>query len=325
MRYLLTGAAGFIASRVAEFLLDDGHEVVGADDLNPHNDVRLKRWRLERLRTHKGFAFTEGDVSDRHFVNRLFEGGPIDAVLNLAARAGVRQSMVDPWAYVQTNVTGTLNLLEGCRRHDVPTFLLSSTSSLYGAHNPRPWKEDADTKRPLSPYAASKRAAESFVATYAHLYGLNAPTPRYFTVYGPGGRLDMAPMRFVKWIREGDPVVMYGDGSQERDFTFVDDIARGTIAALRVDGFEIINLGNDEPVKLSTFIEEVERATGRQAVIDRRPDHKADVQATWADITKARRLLSWSPKVGLAEGLSRTVAWYEENRAWARELDYGAT
>ncbi len=228
--YIVTGAAGFIASKVSEQLLQAGHTVLGVDNMNDAYDVRLKEWRLRNLHRLNGFEFSQCDISDRTALRPLFARTPA-GVFNLAARAGVRQSVENPWVYVETNMTGTVTLLELCKEFGVKRFLLASTSSLYGAHNPRPFKEDADTNRPLSPYAASKKGAEALCHTYHHLYGINVAIPRYFTVYGPAGRPDMSLFRFVQWIAEGRPVTVYGDGSQSRDFTYVDDIARGTIAA----------------------------------------------------------------------------------------------
>ena len=239
------------------------------------------------------------DITDREALERAWLAGaahcggeaggpPYDAVINLAARAGVRPSVDDPWIYVQTNAMGNLNLLDLCRRDGVPKFVLASTSSLYGAHNPLPYAEDADTNRALSPYAASKKAAEAMSYTYHFLHGLDVTIFRYFTVYGPAGRPDMSLFRFTQWITEGRPVRVFGDGSQSRDFTYVDDIARGTILGLKHVGFEVINLGSDRPAELSHVIDLVAAAAGRPAELVYGPMHPADVPATWADITKAR-------------------------------------
>jgi nucleoside-diphosphate-sugar epimerase len=235
----------------------------------------------------------------------------------------VRQSVEDPWIYLETNGTGTLNLLELCRASGVEKFVLASTSSLYGATNPRPFSEDANTDGPLSPYAASKKAAEALCYTYHHLYGLDVTVLRYFTVYGPAGRPDMAMFRFVQWVHEGQPVTIYGDGQQSRDFTYVDDIARGTVAALRPLGYEVINLGSDEPVVLMDALRLTERLAGKEAHLEFRPRHAADVLATWADIDKAGDLLGWRPQVGFEEGVGRLVAWYRENRNWASHVETG--
>jgi UDP-glucuronate 4-epimerase len=321
--YLVTGVAGFIASRVAEFLLADGHSVVGVDSLNDAYDVRLKYWRLAQIEHMPGFTFHKLDICDRPALADLFArqrstaGGSWDAVINLAARAGVRQSVENPWIYLDANVTGTLNLLELCREHGIRKFVLASTSSLYGKDNPMPYCEDADTNHPLSPYAASKKAAEALCYTYHYLYGIDISIPRYFTVYGPAGRPDMSLFRFVQWISEGRPVAVFGDGQQSRDFTYVDDIARGTIAALRPLGYDVINLGSDQPVVLMDAIHLIERLLDKPARIEYRPAQPADVRSTWADISRAEGLLGWRPAVNFEQGIGRLVAWYRENGAWA--------
>jgi len=321
-RYLLTGAAGFIASKVAEFLLGEGHTVLGLDNLNHAYDVRLKDWRLKQLTRRPGFEFHPIDICDRPALEALWDqSDAFDAVINLAARAGVRYSVENPWVYFETNVTGTLNLLELCRMRGVKKFVLASTSSLYGAHNPLPYDEEADTSRPLSPYAASKKAAEVLCHTYHHLYGLDVTVLRYFTVYGPAGRPDMSLFRFVQWISEGRPVTIFGDGKQSRDFTYVDDIARGTIAGLKPLGYEIINLGSDRPVVLMDTVRLVEQKLGRAAQLEFKPPHPADVTATWADISRAGRLLGWEPQVGYEQGIESLINWYGENRDWAREIN----
>ncbi|MGQ0612322.1 MAG: NAD-dependent epimerase/dehydratase family protein [Planctomycetaceae bacterium] len=320
--YLVTGAAGFIASKVTEFLLDAGHTVAGVDDLNDAYDVALKDWRLKRLLPRKGFAFHKIDICDRAALAAVWAKSALpQAIVNLAARAGVRQSVENPWVYIDTNVTGTLNLLEQARATGVKKFILASTSSLYGAHNPMPYREDADTNRTLSPYAASKKAAEVLCHTYHYLHGLDVTVVRYFTVYGPAGRPDMSLFRFVQWIHEGKPVLVYGDGRQTRDFTYVEDIARGTIAALRPAGYETVNLGSDKPAVLIDVIHGIERRVGKKANLVFQPRHPADVTATWADIGKARSFLGWEPKVGIEEGVENLIEWYAQNRSWASKVD----
>lgn len=323
--YLVTGAAGFIGSNVCALLLDNGHRVIGVDVLNDAYDVRLKRWRLAQLEGRTGFEFHTLDICDRPALRRLMERQAIrfDGLLNLAARAGVRASVENPWQYVEANVIGTLNLLELCREQRVSKFVLSSTSSLYGASNPRPFREDADTDGPLSPYAASKKAAEALCHAYHHLYGLDVTVLRYFTVYGPAGRPDMSLFRFVQWISEGRPVIVYGDGTQQRDFTYVGDIARGTVAALKPMGYEVINLGSDRPVTVNDALRLTEQLVGRKATIVARPAHPADVTATWAHIEKAARLLDWRPETSLERGLAQLVNWYRENRDWASQIATG--
>ncbi|OHB82476.1 MAG: nucleotide sugar epimerase [Planctomycetes bacterium RBG_16_64_12] len=306
---------------------------MGVDNVNDAYDPRLKRWRLARLEQQAEFQFHPLDITDRSALEGLFAAEtrpagaepsrPFRAVFNLAARAGVRPSVENPWVYYQANCEGTLNLLETCRRFGVKKFILASTSSLYGAHNPVPYREDADTNRPLSPYAASKKAAETLAYTYHHLHGLDVTVFRYFTVYGPAGRPDMSVFRFVRRIAEGEPIVVFGDGTQERDFTYVDDIARGTVAGLAPFGYEVINLGGDRPLRLSAIIDEIARLVGREPVIEHRPAHPADVSATWADIQKARQRLGWSPEVPVEEGLRRSVRWYRENREAMLSVELG--
>jgi UDP-glucuronate 4-epimerase len=321
MHILLTGTAGFIASKVAELLLEEGHTVAGLDNLNDAYDPRLKEHRLRSLLGRERFSFDRLDICDRPALERAWEAlGPFDAVVNLAARAGVRPSVEDPWVYVETNTTGTLNLLELCRRDGVQKFVLASTSSLYGDSESQPYHEDQDTSRPLSPYAASKKGAEALCYTYHYLHGVDVTVLRYFTVYGPAGRPDMSLFRFCRWISEGRPVEVFGDGRQSRDFTYVDDIARGTVLALKPLGFEIINLGGDRPAELLRVVELLEKETGGQAELLHSPAHAADVRATWASIEKARRLLGWQPEVSLEEGVHRLVQWYQANRELAAGL-----
>jgi UDP-glucuronate 4-epimerase len=323
-RILVTGCAGFIGARVCQLLLASNHSVLGLDNLNDAYDVRLKRWRLNQLTATPGFEFRIGDVSDRVQMVRSFEEaattGPISAVINLAARAGVRYSVENPWVYYEANVLGTLNLLEMARAHGTAKFILASSSSLYGCDNPLPYSEEQDTDAPLSPYAASKKAAEALCYTYHHLYGLDVTVFRYFTVYGPAGRPDMLPFRLAQWITEERPVIVYGDGKQSRDFTYVDDIARGTIAGLRPLGYEVINLGSDRPVTLTDMIKLFEKSAGKRAQFSYQPRHPADVSATWADISKARRLLGWAPQTDLWDGVETLMAWYRQNREWAKDV-----
>jgi len=386
MNVLVTGAAGFIASKVCEFLLAKGHSVVGIDNLNVAYDVRLKEWRLSQLKGKPGLEFHQLDIYDRPALRQLFErytidrpnqqlselhepnklnepkelnkrkklnepkklnqsDRPFDAVINLAARAGVRQSVENPWVYYETNVTGTLNLLELCKEFGVKKFVLASTSSLYGSGQPtkqgelnklskrnkldklvkpnklsRPFREDDPTDGPLSPYAASKKAAEALCYTYHYLHGIDMTVLRYFTVYGPAGRPDMSLFRFVQWISEGHEVTVFGDGKQSRDFTYVDDIARGTVAGLKPLGYEVINLGSDKPIKLNDAIQLVEKLVKQKANINYKPRHPADVLATWADISKAKHLLKWRPHTSFKDGVARLVNWYNENREWASRV-----
>ncbi|MEI9999858.1 MAG: NAD-dependent epimerase/dehydratase family protein [Verrucomicrobiota bacterium] len=326
-RVLVTGAAGFIASRVAALLHEQGREVVGLDNFNDAYDVQLKMWRWVHLENLPGLELHRLDITDPAALERLFErnarvtkGAPFDAVVNLAARAGVRASVEHPQLYVEANVIGALNVLEMCRKFGVKKFVLASTSSLYGKDHATPYREEMNTDHQLSPYAATKKAAEAMAYTYHFLHKIDVSVLRYFTVYGPAGRPDMTPLRFVQRIREGRPITIFGDGSQSRDFTYVDDIARGTILALRPVGYEAFNLGSDEPLRLSTMVTLIEELTGQTAKIDYKPWHPADMAATWADISKAKKLLEWSPQTSFRDGMRRLADWYEQNRSWAKEI-----
>ncbi len=319
-KYLVTGAAGFIGARVSAMLLDAGHVVIGVDDMNTSYDVRMKQYRLKELQGRQSFQFHQIDIAEREKVAALGQPG-IDAVINLAARAGVRDSVRDPWVYVDANMNGTLNLLELCLENKIPKFVFASTSSIYGNDAPLPTSETADSSHPLQPYAASKKGAEAMCYAYHYLHGLDVTVVRYFTVYGPAGRPNMSMFRFVQWISEGRPLRLNGDGEQKRGFTYIDDIARGTILALKPVGYEIINLGGHESISINRLIEMLEQAIGRMATIERQPFDKADMMASWADVTKAGELLGWEPQVGLQEGIARMVAWYQNERSWASQIN----
>ncbi|MEW5939522.1 MAG: GDP-mannose 4,6-dehydratase [Chloroflexota bacterium] len=319
--YLVTGAAGFIGARTASMLIEQGHTVVGVDNMNDAYDVRIKEFRLRNLQKLAGFEFVRDDISDKNIlrhpslVTRRF-----DAVINLAARAGVRFSVENPWAFLESNVTGTLNMLELCRHTGCPKFLLASTSSIYGAEPPYPTPETASSSEPLQPYAASKKGAEVLAHSYHHLYNIDVSVVRYFTVYGPAGRPDLAMFRFVQWVSEGRPVRVNGDGKQSRGFTFVDDIARGTIAALQPLGYEIINLGGHETITINDLIELTEELVGKPADVQYGPPNLADMFQNWADVSKARQLLGWQPQVNLRDGMSRLIEWYRAEREWAKDI-----
>jgi nucleoside-diphosphate-sugar epimerase len=324
-RYLLPGAAGFIGARVTEFLLGDGHQVMGVDNLNDAYDVRLKEWRLGCLERHPRFVFHRIDIADGEALNSLVEkSGSFDAVINMAARAGVRQSVANPREYVDTNIMGTLNLLEICRHHGITKFILASTSSIYGADAPLPTPEGAESSLPLQPYAASKKAAEAMCHAYHYLFNIDVTILRYFTVYGPAGRPDMVVFRFVQRIYEDQPITVYGDGDQSRGLTYVDDIARGTLLGLQRMGYEVINLGGHEVVKINDLVKMLERLIGRKAEVEYQALHPADMMANWAQVYKAGRLLGWEPRVSLEEGLKETIEWYKSEREWACQVDTSA-
>lgn len=348
MQILITGCAGFIGWKVSEFLLTHGFDsmtqrpnelngpnvanaltVIGIDNLDDSYDVRLKQWRLNqlnRLCVHprlSAFSFHKVDITDYSALKSLFTSPSLrftpQIIINLAARAGVRYSLENPFVYYATNVFGNLNLLELCREFGIKKYILASTSSLYAGQK-LPFKEDLPVNEPISPYAASKKGAEVTCYAYHKLYDIDITILRYFTVYGPAGRPDMSVFRFISWINQGKPVTIYGDGTQTRDFTYVDDIAAGTVKALKPLGFEIINLGNDNPHKLIDALHMIERRLNKKAEIKYLPFHKADLMATHADISKAKKLLNWEPTTNIDRGIDLTVNWYLENRKWASEI-----
>ena len=306
---LVTGAAGFIGGNTSDKLLKKGYRVIGIDNLNNYYDVKLKKLRLSFLRKNKNFIFERTDVEDKRGLKKLFKKYDFVAVINLAARAGVRASIEDPYIYMATNAFGNLNLLEGCRRHNIKKFVLASTSSLYAGQK-MPFKESLPVNTPISPYAASNKAAEAMCYAYHYLFGIDIAILRYFTVYGPAGRPDMSVYKFINNISKGKPIDVYGDGSQSRDFTYIDDITEGTIKALKKVGYKIINLGGNRPYKLVELIFLIERYLGKKAKIRYLPFHKADMKATWADVEQAKEILGWKAKFSLEEGIKKTVDWY---------------
>ncbi len=319
-KVLVTGAAGFIASKVCEILSAQGVEVVGIDNMNDYYDVRLKEHRLQSLQKIPGLIFERMDIEDREALDRLFTHHRFDVVFNLAARAGVRYSMENPHVYMTTNAHGSLNLLDAMKKHGVKKFVLASTSSLYAGQK-MPFSEDLAVNTPISPYAASKKAAEVMAYSYHFLYGIDVSIVRYFTVYGPAGRPDMSIFRFIKWIDQNQPLELFGDGAQSRDFTYIDDIARGTVLASKSLGYEIINLGGGKnPISLKTVISGIEQRLGKKAQIQGFEFHKADIKETWADISKAERLLGWKPEIGFDRGLDLTVEWYKKNLSWVKDI-----
>ena len=319
VKILVTGSAGFIGSRVSELLIQNGYQVLGIDSLNNAYDERLKQWRLSKLRAYADYEFLQADIVDYESIEDCFSQNNIDAVINLAAQAGVRNSSTNPLPYYETNVIGTLNLLELSKKNSIPKFVQASTSSVYG-NGSLPFKENSNTDNPESPYAASKKSAELICHTYHTLNDMNVTVLRYFTVYGPSGRPDMAVFRFIHWIYEGKPVILFGDGSQQRDFTYIDDIASGTIAALNCRNFNLINLGNDRPIDLNSLINIIEETLNKKAILQLGNDNPADVKGTWAHISEAKRILKWEPYVSIEEGIKRSVDWYLQNRDFVASL-----
>lgn len=318
---LVTGAAGFIANRVIHQLLDSGVEVVGVDNLNDAYDKRIKDHRVAGLADRENYHFYEADIENLYDLKEIFKKHRFDVVFNLAARAGVRYSIENPHVYLSSNAQGALNILELMRSHEIPKLVLASTSSLYAGHA-MPFREDLPVEHPLSPYAASKKAAEVMCSTYHHLYQTDVTILRYFTVYGPAGRPDMAPFRFIKWIQEGTPITVFGDGSQTRDFTYVDDIASGTLLAAKPMGYEVINLGGGKkPIALLDFIRMIEDRLGKKAELVFQEMSASEMIDTAADIRKAKEVLNWEPEFDLEKGLDRTVEWYLQNLDWASQVE----
>ena len=315
---LVTGAAGFIGSHTAAGLLERGDKVVGLDNLNDYYDPARKRANLAELAglpgAREAFTFVEGDIRDRALVRELFAQHRFTAVAHLAAMAGVRISVDDPWLYYDVNLTGTLNLLDATREHGKPNFVFAGTSSAYGNTTQVPFLETDSADRPLAPYPASKRSAELLGHAYHHIHGLDFTALRFFTVYGPRGRPDMLAYKLLDAMRTGKPMPLYNGGQMHRDWTFVSDIVQGIMAAAdRRLGYEIINIGRGEPVLLADFVRSIEALAGGKAPVESEPMMRADVSYTYADITKARTLLGYEPQVSVADGVQQFFDWYCKN------------
>jgi len=315
MRVLVTGAAGFIGSHVAETLAARGDDVIGLDNLDPYYDPHRKRSNLKAIETGSAgtFRFVEGDVRDRALVDSLFSAHSFDAIAHLAAMAGVRVSLENPHLYLDVNVRGTLELLEATRSQDpMPNFVLASTSSVYGRTEQIPFVETDPSDRPLAPYPASKRAAEILGHTYHHVYGIDFTALRFFTVYGPRGRPDMMAFKVADNISTGAQTDLYNEGQMHRDWTYIDDIVAGVVAALdRRLGYEVINLGRGEPVLLADFVRLIEKGLGGTSELTPEEMPIADISYTYADVTKARKLLDYEPTISLQEGIDRFLDWYK--------------
>jgi UDP-glucuronate 4-epimerase len=312
MNFLVTGGAGFIGSHVCERLLLSGHAVWAFDDLNAFYDPRLKRRNLSEIESlGKPFVFVQGDVTDRAALDALIGGVKFDQIIHLAARAGVRPSLAEPALYQRVNVEGTVNVLEGARMAGVQKVILASSSSVYGVNAKVPFVESDPVFSAISPYAASKLADESLGHVYHHVYGLDVVALRFFTVYGPRQRPDLAIHKFARLIRAGRPIPVFGDGSTARDYTFISDILDGIMACTGQNfGYEVFNLGESQTVKLNRLIALLETALGSKAVIDRQPPQAGDVPVTYADISKAREKLGYRPQVAIEQGLERFVDWF---------------
>jgi UDP-glucuronate 4-epimerase len=315
---LVTGGAGFIGSHLVEELLAQGHEVVVLDSFDTFYDPEVKRRNVEPFLARPGFALVEGDIRDSKLVDGVFAAHPVGVVVHLAARAGVRPSIQQPLLYTDVNVSGTVVLLEACRKHGIGKFIFGSSSSVYGNSPKAPFSEKDDVLLPISPYAATKKAGELLCATYHALYRLNVYCLRFFTVYGPRQRPEMAIHKFTRLIDRGIPLARFGDGSTRRDYTCITDIVAGIVRAIeRVQGYEIINLGGAHTTNLSDLIALIEKQLGKKALIEESDEQPGDVQATWADVAKARRLLGYEPKVTIEDGVGRFVAWYRRMESGA--------
>lgn len=319
MQFLVTGSAGFIGANVAGKLLAAGHRVIGVDNMNDYYDVRIKEWRLRHLQSFENFKFFKEDIANYSMLEELFKTRRFEGVFNLGARAGVRASVENPWIYYESNVTGTLNLLECCQRFGAKKFILASTSSVYGDAE-TPFRIENKTDAALSQYSASKKAAEVLCHTYHYLYGLDISILRFFTVYGPAGRPDMSYFRFIIKIDRGEPIDIYGDGKQSRDFTYVEDVAEATVLSSGLGGFNIFNVGNDRPVELLAMIRILEKLLNKKAILNFLPRHPADNLITWADVSHTEKSLGWKPRVKIEEGLENVVNWYFENKNWLQDI-----
>ena len=315
MNLLVTGGAGFIGSHAADRRIARGDRVVVIDDFNDFYDPAVKRANVAPHRSNPRYRLLEGDIRDRELIARVFREEPFDAVVHLAARAGVRPSLSQPVLYEEVNCVGTLRLLEGATAAGKPRFVFASSSSVYGLNAKLPFAEDDPIEHPISPYAATKRAAELHVFTAHHLHDMEAVCLRFFTVYGPRQRPEMAIARFIRSIEEGRAIPFYGDGSSRRDYTYIDDILDGVEAALTAPvRFEIVNLGGAAPVTLTELVAAIEEAVGKRAILDRQPDQPGDVPVTFASVEKAEKLLHFRARVPLKEGLRRSVAWYRQQK-----------
>lgn len=313
MKVLVTGSAGFIGSYVAHALLDDGHEVVGIDNFNDYYPVALKEARHATLEVRKGYVGLRGDLADFKFLGSSFKSHAPDRVCHLAAQAGVRYSLENPFVYEQSNLAGHLNILECCRHHEIQRLVYASSSSVYGGNKKVPFSEDDSVDHPVSFYAATKKANELMAHSYTHLYGFQSIGLRFFTVYGPWGRPDMAYWLFTEAMLKGKPIKVFNHGDMKRDFTYIDDIVQGIKAALFSDGleqYEIFNLGNNQPERLMDMIQYLGDALGIEPQMEMLPMQPGDVPITYADISKAQAKLGYQPTINLKDGLARFVEWF---------------
>lgn len=311
---LVTGGAGFIGSHLCDELLRLRNNVICVDNFNDYYDPKIKEENVQNALKNPNYELHRIDITDFDAINRLINNKMPDKIIHLAAMAGVRNSIKNPQLYQKVNVEGTLNILESAKRNNIKNIICASSSSVYGNNTKIPFSETDNVDHPISPYAATKKAGELLCYTYHHLYDMNISCLRFFTVYGPRGRPDMAPYIFTKAILEGRPIQMFGDGETQRDYTYVSDIVSGMISALDLQGYHIINLGNNNPVKLKDFIKIIEKHSGKKATIIKKPIPQGDVMITYADISKAKKLLSYEPKVSIEDGLKIYVEWFKQEK-----------
>lgn len=315
MKILVTGAAGFIGSHLCERLLTDGAEVVGLDSFDEFYSPAIKRSNIAECLEHKSFSLIEGDIRDVECVAGVLSRNNINTIVHLAARAGVRPSIEQPLLYQDVNINGTMVLLEAAKEYGIRKFVFASSSSVYGNNKKVPFAETDNVDYPISPYAATKKAGELICHTYHHLYDMDIMCLRFFTVYGPRQRPDLAIHKFARLIEADEPIPVFGDGSMRRDFTYIDDIIQGVMGAIEhCEGYEIYNLGESRPVRLDELIGEVEKALGKKAIINRQPVQPGDVIQTYADVAKAKAKLGYNPQTDIAEGLRVFVEWFRDKR-----------
>jgi UDP-glucuronate 4-epimerase len=319
MKILLTGCAGFIGSHTLDRLLADGHDVIGVDNFDPFYPRALKQANIVKHLEHPKFELLEADLAELTTYNKInfqLGGSAPDAIIHLAAKAGVRPSIEDPVGYQRANVIATQNLLEFAKDEGIKQFVFASSSSVYGVNPNVPWSETHDVSGPISPYASTKVSCELLGHVYSHLYGIRFLGLRFFTVYGPRQRPDLAINKFVRLIEAGEPIPVFGDGSTRRDYTFIADIVEGILGSLHYQGsnYEVINLGNDQTVTLSEMIATIEEVVGKKAIIDRQPEQPGDVPQTWADVTKANQLFGYQPSISFKEGVAEFYKWWQQNK-----------
>jgi UDP-glucuronate 4-epimerase len=314
MKVIVTGAAGFIGSHLCERLLKDGWTVVGVDNFDNFYDPQVKHNNIKDCLRNKQFKLVEADIRDSAAINKV-AGKGADVIVHLAARAGVRPSIAQPALYADVNINGTVTLLEAAKKNNIKKFVFASSSSVYGNNKKVPFSEDDNVDFPISPYAATKKAGELICHTYHHLADISITCLRFFTVYGPRQRPDLAIHKFARLIEDGKPIPVYGDGSMMRDFTYIDDIIDGTVAGIKkCAGYNIYNLGESRPITVNNLIGEIEKALGKKAIIERLPLQPGDVERTYADVTKAHRDLGYNPNTEISDGLKRFVEWLRQNK-----------